>query len=340
MPRIQSKSGSGAIIQPTFWLAFAGLTILMFLLGGGGDKVLFRDIPGLQGVGELCKVCFLFLTFSGALSRRSVLGWRPGFHLPLIRSSEMAGHDREGRPIYRTSGSSKQMNFVVNFMLGWVLFIFFWAFLEFIYQVVYLVRFLVAGDRPVSAWPDSSASSGLGCLLLLLLGLLLAFQMWMNPHPNQPPVVHTPPATGTPPPTSTPLPVSTPPPTSTRPPTNTPPPANTVNVSGQWVGTLTQYNLSFPFSMNLDQNGTTVNGQARIQSPQNGNFYAVMQVQGTIKGDVLVFEETRFDENHSSQTLQWALNKGSLRATPATLTGTWQVTQFPSVGGQIYLQKQ
>jgi hypothetical protein len=120
-----------------------------------------------------------------------------------------------------------------------------------------------------------------------------------------------------------------------------------VDLSGRWVGKLTQINspLECPLAMTLTQNGDQVTGTVNIEAPAAaGKAHAEMELRGSVSGQMLQFEETSFRLNVSTKAVQWVLIKGSLTVSEAgnttILQGSWEPVQPVCRGGQVQLRKQ
>jgi hypothetical protein len=81
----------------------------------------------------------------------------------------------------------------------------------------------------------------------------------------------------------------------------------------------------------------TVSGTSKIVS---GNYYAIVNVVGTVSGSQFSFSETGITSQIPVPGVQWCLKAGTLTMKDATLSGNWHATSPAScLPGAISLTK-
>lgn len=110
-----------------------------------------------------------------------------------------------------------------------------------------------------------------------------------------------------------------------------PPAAAQPDVSGDWEGQLTQLpggtQSKFYFRISLRQSGGQLEGSSRIELIGQPQYYALMDVTGSIDGETLRFAEGRILEQVPEPGTRWCVKSAELRYTVANgvaaLVGDW-----------------
>ena len=115
-------------------------------------------------------------------------------------------------------------------------------------------------------------------------------------------------------------------------------------ISGHWKGKLYQFGptylwRTYPFSMDLSQNGSQIFGTSRIEL---GDYYAVMKLSGLISDGVISYNDSSFLEKNEASDWYFVLGKADLNfvnTSPPVLEGPWTGPGncWP---GSIFLMKQ
>lgn len=113
-----------------------------------------------------------------------------------------------------------------------------------------------------------------------------------------------------------------------------------VNITGQWQGTLTQpnggYSSSYDLEMNLTQSGDSVQGTEKIST---GPYYADINLSGSVDEtkDVFNFQESSITQQNTPPFTYWLIKSGSLQLSAGgnSMTGPWS----PSSDGTIDLSE-
>lgn len=103
------------------------------------------------------------------------------------------------------------------------------------------------------------------------------------------------------------------------------------DMSGEWNGVLRQSTggaaSSYYFTLNLKQNGNVITGTSKVAFVDKPNFYAIMELKGKFKDDVLIFQETKIIEQKVFEDLAWCRKKAKLNFTMKKdgfcIEGTW-----------------
>ncbi len=115
--------------------------------------------------------------------------------------------------------------------------------------------------------------------------------------------------------------------------------------SGKWKGTLYQpegtLRSKFKFTVWLSQKGRKVTGFSRITMIDAPQYYGVMKLRGTIRGNRLSFTETRITRENIEPDAMWCIKSGKLRSAyvkgKLTLKGNWQGANCSP--GSVFLKK-
>jgi hypothetical protein len=119
----------------------------------------------------------------------------------------------------------------------------------------------------------------------------------------------------------------------------------TSKFSGRWTGKLYQpagpAQQKYNFSLTLFQKGKKITGFSRIAVIGAPQYYGVMRLSGTIKGNRLVFREIKVTRDAPAPETFWCIKSGSLKLArkdgKTRLKGFWQAgTCSP---GTIVLRK-
>lgn len=120
----------------------------------------------------------------------------------------------------------------------------------------------------------------------------------------------------------------------------------TINVSGEWSGTVYPAEgsniLSIYFTMTLQQQGNSVSGTTRSDIISRPGDYAIAELVGTVSGTSFTFAEGRITEQHSSTNAKWCPSQGTVQyflvsANVETLQG---IVPAPGCGsGRVVLQR-
>lgn len=105
----------------------------------------------------------------------------------------------------------------------------------------------------------------------------------------------------------------------------------TQDMSGEWNGVLRQTEGgaagSYYFTLNLKQKGNVITGTSKVAFVDKPNIYAVMELKGKFKDDVLTFSETKIIEQKTYKGLEWCNKKAKLNFTMKKdgfcIEGTW-----------------
>ncbi len=103
------------------------------------------------------------------------------------------------------------------------------------------------------------------------------------------------------------------------------------DMSGEWNGMLRQSEggaaASYYFTLNLKQNGNVITGTSKVTFAENPDVFAIMELRGVFKDDVLTFEEVKITNQKIFDGLEWCLKKGKLTFTVKKdgfcVEGTW-----------------
>jgi hypothetical protein len=115
-------------------------------------------------------------------------------------------------------------------------------------------------------------------------------------------------------------------------PTRTPTVPPVSNVAGKWAGTASQPGgtvATWNYTLDLTQNGATVSGTSRGGAFVGGTeYYYVMTISGTVKGNVVTLQDGRITGGTSppSAYSSWCIKSMVLTFTAgaATMVGPWQ----------------
>lgn len=107
--------------------------------------------------------------------------------------------------------------------------------------------------------------------------------------------------------------------------------ATAQDMSGEWNGILRQSDggaaNSYYFTLNLKQKGNVITGTSKVAFADKPNFYAIIQLKGKFKDDVLTFVETKIIEQNTFENLEWCIKKAKLNFTfkkdGFCIEGTW-----------------
>lgn len=103
------------------------------------------------------------------------------------------------------------------------------------------------------------------------------------------------------------------------------------DMSGEWNGILRQseggVSAYYYFVLNLKQKGNVITGTSKVSLADKPNFYAIMELKGKFKDDVLTFVETKIIEQKTFEGLEWCIKKAKLNFTIKKdgfcIEGTW-----------------
>ncbi|MFK7949559.1 MAG: hypothetical protein AB8G11_18350 [Saprospiraceae bacterium] len=103
------------------------------------------------------------------------------------------------------------------------------------------------------------------------------------------------------------------------------------DMSGEWNGVLRQSTggaaSSYYLTLNLKQKGSVITGTSKVSFVDKPNFYAIMELKGKFKNDILIFEETKIIEQKTFEDLAWCRKKAKLNFTMKKdgfcIEGTW-----------------
>lgn len=119
-----------------------------------------------------------------------------------------------------------------------------------------------------------------------------------------------------------------------------------ITISGHWKGKLYQFGptylwRTYQYSLNLSQNGSQIIGTSKIEY---GNYYAVIEISGSISEGVVSYAGTSFlEKNEPPSDWYFILEKADLsivNTTPLVLEGPWVCTNGGAWPGSIFLIKQ
>lgn len=122
------------------------------------------------------------------------------------------------------------------------------------------------------------------------------------------------------------------------------------NMSGEWNGVLRQEvggaASAYYFQLNLQQEGEIITGTSKVYFVEKPQYYAVMELRGTFKDDILRLNELKIKEEQVFGGLEWCVKKMSLKFTfqkdGFCINGTWSGTVqdgSPCVPGTIKMCK-
>jgi hypothetical protein len=102
-------------------------------------------------------------------------------------------------------------------------------------------------------------------------------------------------------------------------------------MSGEWNGVLRQSEggaaSSYYFTLNLIQKGNVITGVSKVAFAEKPSYFAIMELQGTFKDDVLTISETKIKSENIYDGLEWCLKNAKLRFTIQKdgfcVEGTW-----------------
>lgn len=112
------------------------------------------------------------------------------------------------------------------------------------------------------------------------------------------------------------------------------------DMSGEWNGILRQSEggaaASYYFTLDLKQKGKIITGTSKIAFVQQPEFYAIMQLKGVFKNDILTFKELKIIDQKVYDGLDWCLKSAKLNFTMKKdgfcIEGTWSGL---STGGNV-----
>jgi hypothetical protein len=99
------------------------------------------------------------------------------------------------------------------------------------------------------------------------------------------------------------------------------------DISGKWNGTLLQGSTVFPYSLDIYGLDTSISGTSRIGE---GEYYAIMDLSGSISNNILSLRETNFVEHHHGSGWRYILKNVNLNINqdnPYQLNGTWNCAE-------------
>ena len=85
------------------------------------------------------------------------------------------------------------------------------------------------------------------------------------------------------------------------------------------------------------QNENNIDGTATLQAPPPYGYYITMQIQGTLSGDVLIFNDGQIILNVAPPGWFWCQKSVKLTPTESKLQGIWSAAGCGS--GQINLSR-
>lgn len=103
------------------------------------------------------------------------------------------------------------------------------------------------------------------------------------------------------------------------------------DMSGEWNGMLQQTDggasNSYYFTLNLKHKGNVITGTSKVAFVNKPDIYAIMELKGKFKSDILIFEETKIIEQKTFKDFQWCVKKVKLTFTMKKdgfcIEGTW-----------------
>jgi len=115
------------------------------------------------------------------------------------------------------------------------------------------------------------------------------------------------------------------------------------DLAGHWVGEGYQDNEMYTWTLDLIQRESDVYGTSKIS---RGQYYATMDISGSISNGILYFAETRI-KKHKDPPLRYFFLKSAIlshsKSTIQVLEGTWKrCDSTPGIyarSGSIYLSK-
>ncbi|MGI9626895.1 MAG: hypothetical protein ACR2QM_08680 [Longimicrobiales bacterium] len=127
----------------------------------------------------------------------------------------------------------------------------------------------------------------------------------------------------------------------------TDPPDAPVDISGTWVGVVTQpggaVSDGFRYRMELSQNDDRIRGSARAETSDTPPCFAEWRVRGTVNevGE-FAFEETRITRESPIPGFDWCLKTADLQyvpGSPESMSGGYQAAPSPCLPGAIDLER-
>jgi hypothetical protein len=108
------------------------------------------------------------------------------------------------------------------------------------------------------------------------------------------------------------------------------------SIAGLWQGTRTEAGLSggtfanVTIDLNLTQKGQLITGTERRSSPADSEYFANMQMHGTLVGQAFDFQDDSITSQDRPSNYKWLLYKVTLALSPdgQTMTGTWHSGRF------------
>jgi outer membrane protein OmpA-like peptidoglycan-associated protein len=116
-----------------------------------------------------------------------------------------------------------------------------------------------------------------------------------------------------------------------------------INLVGNWQGILTQPNGglddNYAFWFTFKQTKDSIHGFSRLELSNSNNF-GIIELKGTIKGNVITVQETKITEENIRYGASWCIKRYVLTYDPndGSLSGTWESTKTCGPG-KIYLFK-
>ena len=103
------------------------------------------------------------------------------------------------------------------------------------------------------------------------------------------------------------------------------------DMSGEWNGILRQSEggaaSTYYFTLNLTQKGNVIKGVSKVAFADKPEYFAIMELQGTFKDDVLTISETKIKSEKIYAGLEWCLKNAKLKFTIQKdgfcVEGTW-----------------
>lgn len=95
--------------------------------------------------------------------------------------------------------------------------------------------------------------------------------------------------------------------------------ASAQDITGEWYGILRQEEGGvtdyYNFTLNLIQDGNNIKGTSIVNLPDNPDFFAIMELKGRFKDDVLTFSESKIINQKTYNGLEWCIKKSELAFT-------------------------
>ncbi|NDJ77989.1 MAG: hypothetical protein GYB65_17195 [Chloroflexi bacterium] len=117
----------------------------------------------------------------------------------------------------------------------------------------------------------------------------------------------------------------------------------TIDLSGEWAGSMYQPNgphAYYWYNMILEQTGTAVIGVSQVAVTEGYAYYGVMELTGYVQGNTFYFEETRILIEEPPPTIRWCLKSGEMEIIDydgkVVLEGPW--TAPDCLSGTIYIE--